>query len=304
MKNFIFNLLLFFTAFFILEKIFYIFIYFAPSSEVDMRLEQIITGKINKECIVIGSSRGARNIIAKQIEKGTGLSTYNLSYPGSDIEFHEFLLESLLKFNKKPKIILLALDDPIELLPNECLNFRYDILYPLVKYNYINNELIDHGEKNYLSKFLCLSRINKSNYHLQKKQFLALDTIIDCGSMPISFQKENIILKYDTLNKSYLKKEELEYKVNAFKNFQKMCNNNGIKLYFVFSPNFKKHNPNFEKRIKELKNKNVGLFVYDLSNITYKDESYYYDDAHLQTKGSMIFTDEIVKFLNTQKAFN
>lgn len=302
MKRFIYTLLLFVTAFFILDKIFFIFIYLAPNSEVDKRLEQVINGKIDKECIVIGSSRGARNIIAKQLEKGTGLSTYNLSYPGSDIEFHEFLLRALVKFNQKPKIVLLAVDDPFELLPCESINFRLETLYPLVKYNYINNELIDRGGKNYLSKILCLSRINKSNFDLRKKHFSALDTIIDCGSMPISFQRENRVFKYDTINQYYLIKNELTNKVNAFTNFQQMCNNNGIKLYVVFSPNFQQHNFLFEKRIKELTNNNLGYFIYDFSNIIYKDKSYFYDEGHLQTKGARIFTDELVKFLNTEKA--
>lgn len=302
MKKFIYTLLLFVTAFIILDKIFFFFIYLAPNSEVDKRLEHLITGKINKECIVLGSSRGARNIIAKQIEKGTGLSTYNLSYPGSNIEFHEFLLRSLLKFNQKPKIVLLAVDDPSELLPSESIKFRLDLLYPIVKYTYINNELIARGEKNYLSKILCLSRINKSNFDLRKKHFSALDTIIDCGSMPISFQRENRIFKYDTINQYYLIENELTNKVNAFTNFQQMCNNNGIKLYVVFSPNFQQHNFLFEKRIKELTNNNLGYFIYDFSNIIYKDKSYFYDEGHLQTKGARIFTDELVKFLNTEKA--
>jgi hypothetical protein len=104
MKKFIFNFLLFIIVFFIFDKIFFIFIYFAPNNKVDKRLELVINGGINKDCIIFGSSRGARNIIAKQIEKETGLSSYNLSYPGSDIEFHEFLLRSFLKFNKNQKL--------------------------------------------------------------------------------------------------------------------------------------------------------------------------------------------------------
>lgn len=302
MKRFIYTLLLFATTFFIFDKIFFIFIYFAPNNVADRRLERLITGKINKECIVLGSSRGARNIIAKQLEKGTGLSTYNLSYPGSDIEFHEFLLNSLLNFNQKPKIILLAVDDPAELLPSESIKFRLDLLYPLGKYTYINNELITRKEKNYLSKIMCLSRINKSNFDLRKKHFSSLDTVIDCGSMPISFQRKNIILQYDTTNQYYLAKNELKNKINAFTNFQQMCNKNGINLYIVFPPNLKQHNFLFENRIKELTNNNAGYFIYDFSKIMYKDKSYFYDNGHLQTKGAMIYTDELVKFLNTEKA--
>jgi hypothetical protein len=301
MKKFIYNFLLFIIVLFVFDKIFFLFIYFAPKNKIDKRLERVINGGINKDCIIIGSSRGARNIIAKQIEKETGLSSYNLSYPGSDIEFHEFLLRSLIKFNQKPKIILLAVDDPSELLSSESITFRLDVLYPLVKYNYINNELIARGAKTKLSKILCLSRINKSNFDLRKEHFTALDTIIDCGSMPISFQRENRTFKYDTSNQGYLIKNELHKKVNAFLNFYQLCNLNAIKLYFVFPPNFQEYNFDFEKRIKELTKNNVSCFSYNFSNVVYKDKSYFYDEAHLKTNGAVIFTSELAKFLNTEK---
>ncbi len=297
-------LFLFTITFFVFDKIFFIFIYLSPKRTSDKRLEQIINGEINKECIIIGSSRGARNIIAQKIENVTGLSCYNLSYPGSDIEFHEFILRSIINYNRKPKFVLLAVDEPLELLPTESINFRLDALYPLVYYNYINNELIARGEKNFLSRILCLSRINRSNFDLRKKYPSALDTILDCGSMPISFKRENRIFDYKEgglQNQFYLIENELPNKVKAFKNIQKMCNKNGIKLYIVFSPNFQQHNLSFENRIKELTNNNAGYFIYDTSNMVYKDKSYFYDESHLQTKGAEIFTNELAEFLNLEK---
>jgi hypothetical protein len=196
---------------------------------------------------------------------------------------------------------LLAVDEPSELLPIESIKFRNDVLYPLVKYNYINNELINRNEQNYLSKILCLARIKKSNFDLRKKHFTALDTIFDCGSMPISFQRENRILKYDTSRQYYSIQNELTVKVDALTNFQQICIKYGIKLYIVFSPNFQQHNILFEKRIKKLMHKNVGSFIYDLSNGIYLNKSYYYDESHLQRKGAVIFTNELVNFLNKEK---
>jgi len=112
-------------------------------------------------------------------------------------------LESLLKFNKPPKIILLAVDEPAELLPSESIKFRFDRLYPLIKYDYINNEMIKRGEKSFLSNFFALSRINKYNLDIRKKHFNALDTIRYCGSMPISFQRKNIEFNYDSIINKY-----------------------------------------------------------------------------------------------------
>ena len=65
--------------------------------EVDNRLEKIITGKIKADILVFGSSRGARSVIASQISDSLHTSAYNLAFPGSDITFHSFLLEQLLK---------------------------------------------------------------------------------------------------------------------------------------------------------------------------------------------------------------
>jgi hypothetical protein len=297
MKLFIKKLFVFLIVFFVFDKLFYLFLFISPTLEYDNRLEKVMKGEINKDIIVIGSSRGARNIIAGQIEDSLGLSSYNLSYPGSDIEFHAFLLNTLLKYNKKPKMVLLAIDNPELLILTNHIGYRYDRLYPLAKYNYINNEMVKRNKKSFLSFFLCLSRISKSNFNFSKKKKPISDAISDCGSMPIPFQKEGAIFTYDTVIKQYSASNELENKVSAFIYFQKICIENGIKLYLVFSPNFKTYNNSFEKRIKELTDKKVDFIVYDTLNVLYKNKLYYYDAAHLQSAGAEMFTNEIIKML-------
>lgn len=85
MKKFILNLFIFGAIFFLFDKIFLLLIGYVPRLEVDKRLEDLMNGNINKELVVLGSSRGARNVIAGQIEEKTGISSFNLSYPGGDI---------------------------------------------------------------------------------------------------------------------------------------------------------------------------------------------------------------------------
>jgi hypothetical protein len=296
MNKFIKTILLFALLFFAIEKIFYVFLYVSPGLEKDQRLELLINGKINKEVLIFGSSHGARDIIAHQIQDSMRLSAYNLSYPGSDIEFHEFLLRTVLKFNKKPKMIMLAVDETAEFLPNEALIFRLDRMYPLAKYDYINEEMIKRGEKNFLSKFLVLGRINKSNLDIREKHFTEMDTLLPCGSMPISFQR-NRPFSYDAMPARYPKEKEEVRKITAFLKFQDLCIKNNIKLAIVFSPNFKKHDPDFEKRIRQLSGPKVMCFIYDRSNPIYKDKSFYHDEAHLQKNGATIFTNEIIGFL-------
>lgn len=300
MKKLLINILIFCIAFFMLDKVFYVFLMLSPTLEKDKRLEKVINGEINKDLIVLGSSIGARNIIAGQIEDSLKISSYNLSYPGSNIEFHEFVLRSLLKFNKKPKIVLLALDNPAELLPNGTINFRLDRLYPLAKYNYINNEMIKQGEKNFLSEFLVLARISETNFNFREKHFSNLDTIIGCGSMPISFQRKESKFNFNNKNNNDHIKDELPNKVESFLRFQKLCTSNNIKLYLVFSPYFKINNRSFEKRIKQLSSPEVSFYSYDTLNKAYKDKSFFYDESHLQYKGAIIFTNEIIANIKNQ----
>ena len=103
MKQFSKHITIFFVLFFIVEKGICFFVNNAPKKEFDNRLELVLNGKINKEVIILGSSRGANNIYAKQLEDSINQSVYNLSYLGSDVTFHEFILKTLIKYNKPPK---------------------------------------------------------------------------------------------------------------------------------------------------------------------------------------------------------
>lgn len=298
MKKFLTRVLLFGLFFFAIDKLFYIFLYTAPQLEADKRLELLINGKINKEIIVMGSSRGADNIIASQIEKETGKSAYNISYIGSNIQFHVFLLKTLLKYNSKPKTIILSVDNPYEFIYAKSLNFRLDRLHPLGKYNYINQELINQNDRSKLSWFLYLARINKSYLTFEKKKGPNENLMLSCGSMPLKAElsKENLV--FDTIKQPYHISEELENKRKDFLEFQKICSQNKIKIIYCFAPNFRVYNPVLENRIKLMSLSENKFFVYDTTNLKYKNKTYFYDESHLNIKGAKIFTSELSKFIN------
>ena len=299
MKKFIKNILIFGLVFFVLDKLFIFFILESPSKEVDKRLELLINGKINKEIVILGSSRGARNIIASEIEKKTGKSAYNLAYPGSDIEFHEFIVRTLLKFNKTPKTILLSVDYPMAFLPDSILNFRLDRMYPLVKYGYINQELIARDEKNMISSNLfALARMNKSNFDIRQKKFTALDTLYADGSMPISFQKPNEDWTPAATFKKYDSAKELKVKVDCFKKIIQMCRQKNIRLIVIQPPLYDPMDAAFRKRLEQLSENKTEFFDYNKENPVYKSKAYYYDRTHLNRKGATVFSDEIAAYLN------
>jgi len=302
MKKFIIKTVLFGVLFFVFDKIFIVFIAISPSKEIDKRLELLINGKINKEIVVIGSSRGARNIIASELEMKTHHSAYNLSYPGSDIEFHEFIVRTLVKFNKAPKIILLSMDYPIEFLPDSILNFRLDRLYPLVKYNYINDELVSRGEKNKVMSYLfALHRMNKANFDISQKKFTDLDTLFADGSMPISFQKKGKNWTPSTAFKKYKAVNELKVKRESFRKIIAICKQKNIKLVLVFPPLFDSMDMKFKERVLQLAGSNIDFYEYNDENPIYKNKDYFYDRTHLKNNGALLFSDELANHLNSIK---
>jgi hypothetical protein len=97
-----------------------------------------------------------------------------------------------LKYNKKAENGSLTIDNPHEM--KKTLNFRFDRLYPLAKYNYITQELIRQKKKNVFSWFLFM-RLNRLIF-FSFKVAIPFDGKIDAwGSMPF-ITKASLLKKF------------------------------------------------------------------------------------------------------------
>jgi hypothetical protein len=299
MKRLALKLLLFLLVFLAYDKLFILVANRSAETELDRRLEYLIKGQINKDVVIIGSSRGSRDIIAGQIEEKTGLSAYNLCYPGSSVEFHDFILQTLLKFNKHPEILVLIVDDNNAFMDEgDRIVFRRDRLYPLVRYPYIWKEMAQRGYlDNELAGFIVLQRLNKYNFDLRQKRPTPLDTIMACGSMPISWQDKGIDWEFPSKEKAYSMEEEVPEKVAAFRNMVQTCEANSIELVIAFPPNYQIPSQSFENRIRQLSGTHVHFHHYNMENLIYMDKDYFFDTEHLMCEAAHIYTDEVIDFL-------
>jgi hypothetical protein len=299
MKRFVFKITIFLVLLFVVDRLLFFPKNISQTNQYDKRLEALISGNIQTELLVIGSSRAARNIIAGQIEDSTMISSFNLGFPGSDIDFHVFVLKKAINFNKNLRHVILVIDNPEELIQSQSLRFRLDVLYPLVNIPEINDELIFRNENHLLSKYMYSLRLRRTNLSFNKEPG-ANDTILKCGSMPISYQRKG--RKWDRLEEEidYEIKNEVVQKKNRLEEFITLCKINDIDLFIVSPPNYSNLNSAFESRIKQLisPHKEVTYYLYDTSNTTYSNILYYYDEAHLKTNGAIVFTNEIIKFIN------
>ncbi|MFN6015224.1 MAG: hypothetical protein ACK47F_11090 [Flavobacteriales bacterium] len=299
MKKFLIRLVIFTVFFFLVDKLFIFVRNAGPQLEVDRRLEMILEGQINAEVLVFGSSRGARSVIAQRFIDSLGVSAYSLAYPGSDVTFHEYLLRQTLevKGNKKPKTVILVVDDSDELKPAKSLKFRFDRMYPLVKYKSVRDEMVKRKEKKpIITELLVLHQMNKSNFLFKQRKFTKNDSIMPCGSMPISHQKKTFDKKYNTEIYNYTREDELIQKIKAFRAFKDHCKDNNIQLIVAIPPNFRKVTIGFVPRLKQVMDGHGTIFMYNENRPEYSNPDFFFDNTHLQKAGSEIYTMELVHY--------
>ena len=300
MKRFLIKLIVIIVLLFVADKSLWSVINDASNRTYDKRLEKVITGEINKDVIVLGSSRGAGNILAGQIEKETGWSAYNLSYLGSDIHFHSYVLKTLLKHNKAPKKVLLATDGKFQFANDSALVFRYDKLYPLVKHKSILNKLQEDGKKSQVANWFYSLQVQLSHFNFKTENGPKINPVNSYGSKPYVYKSEATLKKNLTFNtevEAYSVSTENKSKLEAFKEFQELCKQHQIELTVVIPPNYAVLNVAFANRIKSQLIPETKLYTYNTENPVYKDASYFYDMSHLYKNGAEVFTSEIIDFL-------
>lgn len=265
-----------------------------PDREVDKRLELILEGKINKEILIFGSSRAQHNLYADIIQDSLKQSAFNLGYRGCNIDFQVFLLKTVLKHNKKPKIIILTVDDDREFLEEKTLQFRYDKLYSLVKYQEITNELIFRKEISPFAVGLFSARIGWEQF-LKPKLITRYENWTKAGTVLLDFTAANFDKKI-TQSKKYNPKFELAERLSAFGEFQTICKKENIQLYVLVPPNFIIQNEEFVNRVKDLLVDKNTKFYFENSQL-FKNSHYFFDQSHLNKKGAIEYTHQLIKKL-------
>src|ERR1700733_7665538 len=73
-------------------------------------LNQVMSGKVNADIIIRGSSRALSPFDPRVIQAATGRSAYNIGMNASQIDFELVILKTYLNHNVKPKLVIQNLD--------------------------------------------------------------------------------------------------------------------------------------------------------------------------------------------------
>lgn len=275
----------------------------APKYKQDTRIEKLLNKQINADILVFGSSRALNNFSPFEIQRITGNTCYNLGFSGSNVVFHEEILKLALKHCAKPKVVIYNIDDPGTLYENAGISFRFDVLAPYVENNEINNIVCEQTGKYIWPTYFCRSYRHNSNFinsirYLQKgKEDLDyLVSNIDSlganlvplvkGAAQPSYIKQRVLPKPNQFKLSYL---------NSFKNIQKICIENNIKLVVCLPPLLMKPMVGFETSIKNLLEPNTILI--DHATLFEEKPNYFLNPDHLNSEGAIVFSDSVAKQL-------
>lgn len=262
----------------------------------------LYAGKINANILVMGSSRAWRHIDPRTIKDSLGLSAYNIGMDGQHIPMQLLRYQTLLKYNKQPKIIIYSLDF-FMLKENERL-FNKDQFLPYMLFNFeIFNKLKKYQDFNFYDYILPLVR-----YYGETTALMHVMKIIIFPKLNVNGRINGFLGTDKKWNNDFesVKKKMKNYSIsidrnvlNKFDNFLTDCENKNIKVYFVYSPEFiegQKFVLNRNELINclhLLANKHKIPFLnYSNDKICF-NKKYFYNATHLNSSGADLFSKKM-----------
>lgn len=271
----------------------------------------IYSGKINANIAIYGNSRAWVQFDPSIIETQLNKKTYNFGVDGSTFDLQYLRNLEYLKYNKKPDIILLSIDN---FAKNTSL-YNYEQIIPYMLWNkniyqYTHN-LDAFNKKDYI---LPLTRYgNKINV------FKSIGSVIKSMiyNKPIkSLRNKGYLgqsLKWDEVHFENFTKNNKPFKIfdtgnmKLLEKFINECNEKKIKLIFITPPSYVE-GQKFIINQNEIINK-IDSFtkIYNIPYLNFLNDSLsfnkenFYNSMHLNKEGSELFTRKLVKIIKEKK---
>jgi hypothetical protein len=263
-------------------------------------------GMINSDIVIYGSSRAWKHLSPKIITQKTNISAYNLGIEGHNFWLQNLRHKILFKKNKKPKLIIFSVDI-FTLQKNKDLYNSEQFLPYMLWNNQIEETTISYNGFNRFDYNMPLIRY----YGKYKEVVKAVSVFLKPTNNKIKrvngYQGQNKKWS-DDFSKAKLKMKKYkisldEKTVVLFEKFLKDMNEEGVKVVFVYSPEYIEGQKFIEGR-KEL----ISLYTkyseqyhvpfYDFSNdaICYRKD-FFYNSNHLNKVGAELFTRKFVDTL-------
>lgn len=310
MKKFIKNLLIFLTVSLITSYALGVIIekYIENNIKDNQFLLQedwhIIHSDVNK-ILFIGNSRTWSQIDAEKISLQLGQKTYVLSQDGRDsrILFHKF--KTYLARNIQPEKIFLQFD-PYFINPLNDGTFYGKDNY--LRYIYKDRLGINHlfeNEKGYnkFETFIPLKRYFSTRNGIQ----ILYNHITNKNQNNKSFRFGSEPQKFAWQNKSNFENPDVttgQLKYDYIDSMIQLCNKMSIKITLIYPPqsypSYLKVEPTILKSLKSFAQSRKIEF-WNFNGMKYNNKNIFYNHMHLNDKGSLIYTNDLLDSIISYK---
>jgi hypothetical protein len=254
----------------------------------------------NEQLVVFGSSVALNSINTKTLSDSMGFECYNAASNGQTLYYHLVTLKSMLQ-HTTPKVILLGFK--IHDLTTEGIGERYNFLAPYYKMGF---SAIDEGfdSDKYQRIFMKsnLYRYNTIWWRILLYQFITPNEVGECGFIAKPIPSTFPDLKDEIIEANGITDDRMTELIE----FIKTCKEKNIKL-ILFNPpeyinfvNYKESNAVIT--LQRIANEyDIPLFDDTQDAQFLQHPEYFYDTAHLNIDGSAVYTQQMIKHLQTLK---
>ncbi|MBL0339794.1 MAG: hypothetical protein IPP71_02095 [Bacteroidetes bacterium] len=223
----------------------------------DNRIGLLLDGKVDAEIVVVGSSRALNNYDPQVISKMTGKKTYNFGVSGSNILFHENIIDLLLNSKNKPETIIYNIDDYGALFENSNIIYRKDVLFPYVDSPLINEMIAGQLKKPLIATFFSKTYRQNVNF-INGIKFLVYGrenpdykttNFDELGANLLVHRPQDPIPVFNTVGYDISGFSQVPEYVIAFKNIQMKCRANNVKLILSLPPLYAASSKGFKEMI-------------------------------------------------------
>lgn len=266
----------------------------------------LYNSNINADIVIQGSSRAFVHFSPKVLEDSLRLSVYNLGMDGCRFNIQNYRFQEYLEHNKKPDMILQAID--VNTFSEQNIEYNYTQFIP-----YFNDEFRKQFEgkgvfkkKDFLLPLYKFSHspgiISESLKSLLKNENLVNEKYKGFKVVDRHWEKQAYKIFRDSIVK-HSHYAILDKSFFLFETFVRFCKNNDIRLILIYTPEFKIYQNSIvnKTRIQDLFKKvaieNGALYLdYSFDPIC-DDTSMFYNPNHLNKKGVEVFNKILVSDL-------
>jgi hypothetical protein len=269
---------------------------------------KIVQGKINADIVITGSSRAVSHYDPRLIESATGHSAFNLGRNGSQTDMQLAVLKTYLKHNRKPEVIIQNLDafsfvmtrevyDPAQYVPYLDEDDLYRALHQI-------NPVVWRKNK-YLPLYGYVVEDTRFSWILGLRGFFGWSPHEDCflGFNPRAGHWTD---DFENFKSAHLKGTRFEIEpagVRVMDDLIQVCHDRGIKLIFVYSPEYREmqsltqNRPEIFAKFRELSEQHQ-IPIWDFSDWAHSaDTDFFRNSQHLNAEGAELFSRDLARRL-------